>query len=184
MSEFVISTRYAKALITISEEKKSFEKVVEDISLIYNTLESSKELRVFLNNPIITSNKKADVLIEMFKSYAGDDVINFINFLVKKGRENLLFDMCKRFLTLSNEKLNQVEVEITSASDLTSSQQKEITEKLESLINKKVLANFSIDEKIIGGFKARYSDTVIDASIQHQLKVLKKKLFEEDYLKN
>lgn len=184
MSEFVISTRYANALITISEEKKSFEKVVEDISLINSTLESSKELRVFLNNPIINSSKKADVIIEMFKSHTGEEVTNFINFLVEKGRENLLFDICKRFLTLSNEKLNQVEVEITSATDLTSTQQKEITEKLESLINKKVLASFNIDEKIIGGFKARYSDTVIDASIQHQLKVLKKKLFEEDYLKN
>jgi F0F1-type ATP synthase delta subunit len=41
-----------------------------------------------------------------------------------------------------------------------------------------------VNSNIIGGFKARFNDTVIDASIEHQLSLLKKKLFEEDYLRN
>ncbi|MCB9247222.1 MAG: F0F1 ATP synthase subunit delta [Ignavibacteriales bacterium] len=47
-----------------------------------------------------------------------------------------------------------------------------------------MIAQFEIDNSIIGGFKARFTDTVIDASIQHQLELLKKKLFEESYLNN
>ena len=163
MSEFVISTRYANALMAISEEKGTFEKVLSDVSLIMNTLKDSREMKNFLLNPIIKPEMKADVLKEMFQSLVGTDVNNFLRFLVDKGRENILFDICARFLTLSNEKLNQVDVNITSAVELNEDQKKEIKSKLEVMLNKKIIPTFSIDGKIIGGFTARYDDTVIDA---------------------
>lgn len=184
MSEFVISTRYANALLELSEEKNIFNEVVNDISLVKETLEISKELRSFLGSPIIESDKKLAVLKEIFKSKVGNDSLSFLEFLVNKDRENFLYDVCKRFISLSREKLNQVEVEITSSIELTESQRNEIKSKLESILGKSVIPKYSIDSSIIGGFKAKYNDTVIDASIKHQLENLKKKLFEEDYLKN
>ncbi len=48
MSEFVISTRYANALLAISEEKNTFKEVIADISLVKNTLEGSKDLKAFI----------------------------------------------------------------------------------------------------------------------------------------
>ncbi len=104
--------------------------------------------------------------------------------LIDKGREDLLNDICNRFISLSDEKLNQVNVAITSAIELSDLQKNEIEKKLTNIINKNVIAGYKIDNKIIGGFKAKYNDTVIDASIQHQLELLKKVLFQEDYLKN
>ncbi len=184
MSEFVISTRYAKALMSISEEKRTFETVIKEISLVKNTIEQSKELRNFLTSPIISDSKKSEVLKEIFQSHVGEDVNNFLQFLVEKGRENILQDICSRFISLSNEKLNQVDVDIISAIELSTTQKEDIKLKLEAMINKKIVARFDIDSNIIGGFKARINDTVIDASIQHQLVLLKKKLFEEDFLKN
>lgn len=184
MSEFVISTRYANALMELSEEKGTFEKSVADISLIKNTLDSSKELRHFLISPVIASDKKSAALEEIFNSHVGTDVNKFLSFLVEKGRENFLLDICERFISLSNEKLNQVNVNITSAIELSNAQKDDIKANLEVMINKKIVAEYVVDGKIIGGFKARFNDTVIDASVQHQLELLKKKLFEEDYLKN
>lgn len=184
MSEFVISTRYANALLSISQEKNTFNEVNEDISFVKNTLAGSKELRNLLSNPVINSSVKAEILKEIFASNIGSDVKNFLQFIVKKGRENILFDVCQRFEALSNDKLNQVNVIISSAIDLSSAQKEEIENKLAEIIKKKVIPSYKIDAGIIGGFKARYNDTVIDASIQHQLELLKKVLFQEDYLKN
>jgi len=184
MSEFVISTRYANALMSLSEENGSFEKVLDDIGFIKSTLDDTKELRSFLSSPIINADNKMNVLKEIFNSHVGNEINNFLKFLVDKGRENILFDICDRFLTLSNEKLNRVDVNITSAIELNETQKNEIKLKLESILSKKVIPSYSIDNEIIGGFKAKYNDTVIDASIKHQLEALKKKLFEEDYLKN
>lgn len=184
MSEFVISTRYANALLAISEEKNTFQEVISDILLVKNTLEGSKELKVLLGNPIVNSKTKAAILKEIFNSKVGSVVINFLQFIVDKSRENLLYDICNRFIALSDEKLNQVKVEITSAFELSDIQKNEIVEKLKNIVNKNVLASYSINNNIIGGFKAKYNDTVIDASIVHQLELLKKVLFQEDYLKN
>lgn len=184
MSEFVISSRYANALLSIADENETFDRVLNDITFIYNTLKDSKELRNFLANPIISTSDKLTALNELFKNHINNDLNNFLNLLLEKGRENLLFDICKRFVVLSNEKLNQVEIGITSAVDLSDNQKEELKLKLENIISKKVIPTFSIDSSIIGGFKARYGDTVIDASVKHQLEVLKKKLFEENYLNN
>jgi F-type H+-transporting ATPase subunit delta len=184
MSEFVISTRYANALMSISEDNNSFEKVLEDVVLVKNTLECSKELRNILKSPIISNSKKAEILKELFGEVTGTDAANFLEFLASKGRENLLLDICKRFLAISDVKLNQVKVSISSAIELSPEQKNDINAKLESIINKKVIPSYNIDNSIIGGFKARYRDTVIDASVKHQLEILKKKLFEDNYLKN
>ena len=180
MSEYVISTRYANALLAISEEKNTFQEVIADISLVKNTLEGSKELKVLLSNPIINSKTKAIILKEIFSSKVGSGVNNFLQFVVDKGRENLLNDICKRFIALSDEKLNQVNVAVTSAVELNQLQKSEIEKQLTKIINKNVIADYKINNKIIGGFKAKYNDTVIDASIEHQLELLKKVLFQED----
>jgi len=184
MSEFVISTRYANALMESSMEKNSFEQTMQDIELVYNTLSKSKELRNILNNPIISSEKKASILDEIFEGKVSDDVKTFIDLIVNKGRENILFEICNRFLQLSDEKLNRIKVEITSAFELNNEQKDSITKKLEEITQKQIIASYNLDNSILGGFKARFNDTVVDASVQHQLELLKKKLFEEEYLSN
>jgi len=184
MSEFVISTRYANALMESSLEKNSFEQVMKDIELVYNTLNSSKELRNVLENPIIPSEKKNKILEEIFSNKISDEVKSFISLIVNKKRENILLEICNRFLQLCDEKLNRIKVEITSAVELNNEQKNNIVKKLEEITNKKVIASYNLDNTIIGGFKARFNDTVVDASVKHQLELLKKKLFEEDYLSN
>lgn len=184
MSDFVISTRYANSLMMISLEKDILKNTIEDVSLVKNTLEASRELRVFLDNPIVSSKKKSEVLKELFETKVGNDLAGFIEFLVKKRRENLLLEISKRFLSLSNQKLNRVDVDIVSAIELDDKQKNEIKTKLEKIVKKTVSPNFKVDTSIIGGFKARFSDTVVDATVKHQLELLKKKLFQEEYLRN
>lgn len=184
MSEFIISTRYANALMGIAESNNSFTQIVEDMKLINVTLSESKELKDLLRNPIINSQKKKSILNEIFSQIISNDVINFLNFLIEKERENILFDISKRFLNLADEKLNNANVEIISAVDLTKNQKENIETKLTEMLKKNIIANYKIDNSIIGGFKAKFNDTIIDASIQHQLELLKKRLFDQSYLSN
>ena len=180
MSDFNISTRYANALLEISEEKKIFDKVSEDMEFIFNTFSSSKELRKIIANPVIDENKKKEIIKAIFTNKISADTLSFILFVVNKGREDYIFPIAKRFMELRDKKLGFVNVEISSAAELNDEQKIELANKLNNFTGKQVRLKYKIDSSILGGFVARIGDTVMDASILQQLKSLREK-FSEDY---
>ena len=77
-----------------------------------------------------------------------------------------------------------MKVHVLSAIELDQIQKEKINKKLKEILKMNIIADYEIDNSIIGGFKVKFKDTVIDASIQHQLEILKKKLFEQNYIRN
>lgn len=180
MSDFNVSTRYANALMEFAESKGLLSVVSTDIELISNTLAHSKRLRKTLASPIITDNKKISILDAIFGRLIDSETFKFLKFILSKHRENILFHIVKRFLELRNQKEGKINITITSAYDLLDEQKKSFVSKLELYTDKKVLANYQIDKKLIGGFLIKIGDRVIDASVVHQLELLRKKLRSRD----
>ena len=176
MSDFNITSRYATALMELSEEKNAFTQVASDIDLVVNTLAGSKDLRATLSSPIIKSVKKIEILKEIFTKHISLDTENFLVFIVNKSREGLLFEIVKRFNQLRDEKLGLVNIDVTSAVEFDDAQKDSIKTKLKDYTKKDVRIDFEVEENLIGGFLARVGDTVLDASIKQQLRNLKKQL--------
>ena len=63
---------------------------------------------------------------------------------------------------------------VTTAVDFSNEQKNVLQNKFEKILNKKVRLNFKTDIKLVGGFIAKVDDTLYDASIIHQLELLKK----------
>lgn len=179
MSRFTVSTRYAVSLLENSIEKNSLSKVSKDIEFVNSTFTESKELRRIMANPVISSDKKKNILDALFLDKVSIEVMQFLYVILKKGREELYYDITGRFIELKNLKEGIVRVVVNSAVELDDSQKNNIISKLENFTNKKVEAKFLIDTSIIGGFVARIGDTIIDASILHQLEKLKFKFISE-----
>ena len=176
MSEFNVSTRYARALMDIAEEKNLFESISEDMDLVLNTISEGKELRKILASPIIDSEKKISIIKAIFENKVNSEVLNFLTFILLKNRDVLFYDIIKRFTELRDVKAGIVNVDITSAIDLDDNSKSKIIDKFEKYSGKKIRAKFLVDDSIIGGFLVRIGDTVVDASVVHQLAELKKKL--------
>ncbi|MDR3627684.1 MAG: ATP synthase F1 subunit delta, partial [Ignavibacteriaceae bacterium] len=100
----------------------------------------------------------------------------FLKFLVDKNRESLLEIIVKIFLELKDEQDGIVTVEVRAPESFTGEQLEKFKGNLEKTLNKKVRLNLKIDSDIIGGFIAKVDDTVFDASLKHQLELLKKQL--------
>ena len=181
MSNFTVSTRYAKAFLEFSEEKNIFETVSGDVELIFNTFNASRELRLAILNPVISNSKKNDILTALFANKIDGETLNFLQFLIDKNREEVLFDTLKRFLELRDEKLNIANVLVTSPVELSESQKEELKRKLAVYTGKNVKMNYRIDKSILGGFIVKIGDTVLDASVLHQLVLLRKKLLNQSY---
>lgn len=179
MSVFRVANRYASALMGLAVERKNLDQFAEDVEFINNTLSHSKELRLFLANPVIKKTVKVEVFKEILKSRKNKDLSEFVEFLISKNREEILPSIVKRFLEMRDTKLGIIRGEVTCALELTSEQQSSLKKEMESYTKQKVELSFKVDERIIGGFLVKAGDTVIDASITNQLKQLRKKFSEQ-----
>lgn len=184
MSYGKVAIRYATSFLEASIEKNNLELSASDMEVILNALNSSSLLRRFLENPVVKSDVKKSVLKEIFQKYVSSDTLRFLEFIVDKNRENALKDIAEKFLELKDEHTGVARVDIKSAFELSNDQKRVLEQKFESLLNKKVVASYKVDENVIGGFIAKVKDTVYDASVAHQLELLRQQLLKESLLLN
>ncbi len=86
--------------------------------------------------------KKEAILKELFQNRVDEIVFNFILLVVEKNREEILFDITRRFIELRDRKYGFANAQIKSKVDLTDPQKKELLEKLEKYFQKKIRADF------------------------------------------
>src|SRR5699024_12041742 len=68
MSVFKVVSRYANALLELSQEQGVLEEVKEDMEVFLGILKSNSEFRVVLANPIISMDRKINILKAIFLS--------------------------------------------------------------------------------------------------------------------
>jgi F-type H+-transporting ATPase subunit delta len=173
MSSRKVARRYTLALYELSEELKLTQKIIQDFIDLIKSVESSVELKLLLHTPIINSAKKEKILEELFRNKVQDLTLKFIILLTKKERESLLYDIAKDFLDLVNEKRGIVKARIKTAVKVPENYKKALAEKLSKYTGKEIQADFIVDSSIKGGFVAQVKDTILDASIQRQLELLR-----------
>lgn len=171
-----ISSRYARSLFDLAEDRNMLETIYLDAATVISMLDMSKELRNLLVNPIIKSGVKLNILSEILSGKVSSDMLNFVRFIIGKNREEYLGDIMHKFIGLRNDKLGIVDVVVKTAVVFSEEQTVLLNKKLESILNKKVQLSFVMDKNILGGFIARVEDTLYDASIRNQLLNLKKQL--------
>jgi len=184
MTDFKVSHRYATSLLEDSVEKNKLEVITSNMILLSDTLKDNTKLQLALESPVIKPEIKASILKEIFKDVFDEDTFKFIDFVIEKKRENLLHTIATRFLELKDEHLGEAQVSVKTVYEFSKEQKKALTENLEKTLNKKVRLTFTIDEDLIGGFVAKVGDTLFDASLQHQLDLLKNQLLYGSISKN
>ena len=175
MANFKAARRYTKALYEIAEEFNIVDDVKSDFSDIKKTLEGSRDLKLFIESPIINPEKKFSIVSDIFKGKVTDITLKFLLLLCEKNRINILREVLESMLRLINEKRGIIEAKIITAVDITESVRKSISEKLEKYTGKEIHPHYIVDKSIKGGFIAQIDDKIIDASILRQLELLKEK---------
>ena len=168
-----VAARYALALMELGEERKDLDRVAEDLRDIQQTIHGSRELLLLLMSPVITPDSKLKVLNEIFGKRCGEVTMKMISLLIKKGRSEYLLGTAEEFLRMLDAKNGVISATIESAVTLTPAEQKGLVARLEQLTKKKLRADFTTDAKLRGGFVARMGDEMIDASLKHQLELLR-----------
>ncbi len=169
MSSSRVAGRYAQALIEMAHEENAFDSVVDDIETIGSAIKGSSDLRNLLASPIIDVRKKEHLLREIFGGKIGTIVDRFVSLLTLKGRASQLQGIVEAFHHLLDEKRNVMPATITTAVEMADEQKQRVEEQIAQLTGHSVRAEYVVDPAIIGGFRARFKDQMIDATVRHQL---------------
>jgi F-type H+-transporting ATPase subunit delta len=169
-----VAIRYAHSFLDTSLEKNILERVNSDFEIVYDSFKKSPELIRAIKSPIIKSEVKLSILTEIFGNKISADSMSFTRFIISKGRQNILLEIIEKFFELNNTRQGIIKVNVITSTTFTDDQKKQLQSKFEAYLNKKLLINYSVDEKILGGFIAKIGDTVYNASMIHQLGLLKK----------
>lgn len=176
MSNVRIANRYASALMALTNEQKKSDAVADDLLIVKNAIDSSRELRNAMASPVIAKEKKQAILRDIFKKKISSTVLGYLEEIVVKGRESVLGEILSQYFSLRDEQLGVVRVNVQTSVEFSAKQEKDLAKQLEAMTKKKIEITFSIDKSIKGGFIARVGDTVLDGSVKRQLEILKIKL--------
>lgn len=173
-----IAARYALALMELAEERQLVDKLAEDLRDVEATIHSSRELKIFLSSPIATPDQKLKILSELFGKRSLEITMRFMSLLVRKGRAEYLHSTVEEFLSMLDVKRNILRANIESASKMTEEEQMQLMAKLERMTGKRIRAEFNINPALRGGFVARVGDEMVDASLKHQLELLREQFLQ------
>jgi F-type H+-transporting ATPase subunit delta len=149
-----------------------------DLQEFVTALHESEELRLFFYGGQIPERQKRralDGLTEGMKT----STTNFLKVLVDNGREEILEEVLARYEQLVKEHLGRVEVEVTTAVELSEDQLDRLKERLEGVLEgKEVILETNVDQDLIGGAVFRFGGRLMDGSIRGRLESLREGMLE------
>lgn len=178
MSNFRAASRYATAILAIAQELNKLDEVSKDFEYIERLIKDEREFSLFLKSPVIKTEKKKRLLSELFHDKLSDITLKFVILLASKDREGILPEIIQQFYRLRDERLGILNVKVRTAVQFMSDQEKQLIGQLETALKKKIRITYSEDSSLKGGFTVQYDDTVWDASVNHQLDMLRQKFVE------
>ncbi len=182
MSSYRIASRYAKSLIDLAIEQGKLEKVLEDMTFFAEVCKL-RDVALLLNSPIINSDKKGKVLDAIFTGKVDPLTHAFIEIILRKGRESHLGEIAREVINQYRVIKGISIVEVVSAEALSSEMLESIRKKLvdSKLTHGNIQFKTSVDKNLIGGFVISFEDKYYDASVKHQLDLLRKEFSSKDY---
>lgn len=162
---------YASALMETAKAHDLADRFGEDARFLLQLVSSSTELQQVLANPLFVAETKKAILRRLTEQAVHPFVLNFLMLLVDRRRITFLDGICNRYEELLRQLKNTVLAEVTTTTQLTTDQQRDIARKVAAITGARGVAlKVKLDPELIGGVIVKVGSRVIDASLRGQLR--------------
>jgi F-type H+-transporting ATPase subunit delta len=169
---------YAEALFEAAREREELEGVLDDLREFVETLHQSEELRLFFYGGQFPEREKRRAIDALTEDMALS-ARNFLKVLSDNGREEILEEVLLRYEELVKEHLDRVEVEVTTAMELSDEELGRIKERLGRILEgREVILQTRVDPDLLGGAVFRFGGRMMDSSVRGQLQSLREEMLE------
>jgi F-type H+-transporting ATPase subunit delta len=174
----VVHRIYAQALLDAAHEQDSLPVVRDEFAQFAAALRESDELAALLRNPQVDSRAKGDVLDAVLAG-ADEAFRNFVHLLVDKNRIGQVLEIYDEWERLLAAEERILEVELTTAVELSDKEAAEIVAQIEAAAGRKVEASRNVDPDLIGGLILQAGSRRVDASVRGRLNDLREELLQK-----
>jgi F-type H+-transporting ATPase subunit delta len=169
------AVRYAKAILEMANQNGTTDQVNSDMTLMQDAWKQSKDLQMFLTNPVIKQEMKRNALLEVFPQ-AQKETNALFELLYQNKRFDLLYVITQKFQELLLVQNGIVKATVTTAIPMTAELEKQVLEKAKQMTSHQVILEHKVDESIIGGFILRVGDQQLNASVASRLQEIKREI--------
>ena len=163
---------YARALFDAAKEQGRIGPVREELSDFAQATRDVPELGALLRDPQLDPRATGKALDEVLGD-ADEFVRNFVLLLVEKGRAAQLDEIEREFEALVATEERRLEVELTTAVELSDDEARDIVHQIEQAAGRTVEATRSVDPALIGGIVLLAGTLRVDASVRGRLERLR-----------
>jgi F-type H+-transporting ATPase subunit delta len=171
----VVHRTYARALYEAAQEAGRVAEVREELADFAAAIREVPELEELLRNPQLDPRARAEAL-EQLLGDTDELVRNFLLVLAEKGRGAEVEPIAEEFERLAAAAEGQLEVELTTAYELSDDEARSILRQIEDASGRRVEATRRVDPSLIGGLVLQAGSLRIDASVRGRLERLRHEL--------
>ncbi|MBR5318554.1 MAG: F0F1 ATP synthase subunit delta [Peptococcaceae bacterium] len=181
MMNTAVAKRYGQALLQIGQEKNCIDQYQEELKMVVDTIDTNAELKGILISQTVSSDKKKEIVKQLFASQVDKNVLNLLNVVIDKNREEFLAAIYDAFCAYADEVRNIAYADVVSAYPLTEDQETALSAQLAKMSGKTVKLNVSVDESLLAGMIVTFGDKVYDGTVGARLAGMKNKLHEVQF---
>ncbi|MFT3936804.1 MAG: ATP synthase F1 subunit delta [Chitinophagaceae bacterium] len=178
-----LAGRYAKSLVDLATEQQQLEAVYKDMQYLKAVCKSSPEFVSMLRSPIISGDKKQKILDAITAGNISPLTASFNKLLIGKTREEYIPEIITAVISLYNEMKGIHTVKLTTATPISDDLKQSIVAKLKAETSlQNIELETSVKEELIGGFVLEFNNNLVDASIERDLRDIKKQFSQNVYI--
>jgi len=169
MSELTTAARpYARAIFELANESGRLSEWSETLQFMAAVV-ANEDARHMLDDPKLTKQAAANILLTLCGEQLDEQGQNLAKLLAENSRIAAIPDISALFEALKAEIEGSIDVQVTSAFEMSDSALMKMSDALKVKLGREVNLTVKIDTSIMGGAIIRAGDMVIDGSIQGRL---------------
>lgn len=178
MNESKISVRYSKALFLSAKEKGQIKEVRNDMLFVLK-LSAMDDFRDVIESPVITNEKKRQVMTALFKENVSDISFSLITLTVNNNRESFLAGIARCYIDRADEHEGITKVKLKTHVPISEKNRYSFIKIIERDLDTKADLEEIVDKEIAGGYILKVEDLYVDASLRTQLRKIRRELIKE-----
>lgn len=170
MKSVTVARNYAGALFALGAEYG------EPLDGVAGAIQADPRIATVLESPRVSKAAKSQILERALEGEVPREFVRFLQAVVRRGRQGLLWEIAQEYQVLLDGKLNRVHAGVTLANEADSGMQKQVVDRLAKALGREVRAYFRSDPRILGGVVVRVGDRIFDGSVRRRLTAIQRRM--------